>query len=506
MDHPCRPLVLALAISALSACAHKNPLYCDNAGSPCTDPAKPFCDVEGEHEASEGIGHTCIPDPFTAAPDAGPPGGRLCDPDAFVQCADDATALYCNADGSAYVTTACDVECDADRGGCFCEPNTSTCSADVTLACDEGGVAHRRSCALGCNDTAERCVDVDPSNGLAGYLDQSVGGPDLVLTAGATIDTDTGIIENGDGSVVEVPSFQVAAPENGVPIRVFAVKSLVISDVSIDGARALAFVSDGDVAVGGTVRVLAGPMVASLGRGRNGLCDVEEDCGESCDAACGGPGGGGHGTAGGAGGNATSGPFAILGSVGGSAQGSSALVPLRGGSSGGSLSAGGGPTDDPANGGGAIQIVSRTRIELGATTAATVNAGGEGGNSVEGGGAGGGILLEAPRIVLASGSKLVANGGGGGCMSGSGNDGNALTPAAGGSSAHEENGTGGTGATSTQVAGNGESVSLAVSTLVFGGAGGGGMGRVRVNVPTHEDFKQHGSTSPTASVGSLATR
>ena len=58
-----------------------DPLYCDES-TPCTDPARPFCDLAGEHPASEGIGKTCIPDPFPDGGhggDAGPGGDASSD-------------------------------------------------------------------------------------------------------------------------------------------------------------------------------------------------------------------------------------------------------------------------------------------------------------------------------------------------------------------------------------------------------------------------------------------
>ena len=61
----CRWL-LVVSVS-LASCLKKDPLYCDE-NTPCTDPALPFCDHDGEFAASEGIKHTCIPDPF---PDGG---------------------------------------------------------------------------------------------------------------------------------------------------------------------------------------------------------------------------------------------------------------------------------------------------------------------------------------------------------------------------------------------------------------------------------------------------
>jgi alpha-tubulin suppressor-like RCC1 family protein len=71
---PLRPrnlAVLALVLASASACSKKDPLYCDP-DTPCTDPDLPFCDHNGEYPASDGIKHTCIPDPF---PDAGPDAG-----------------------------------------------------------------------------------------------------------------------------------------------------------------------------------------------------------------------------------------------------------------------------------------------------------------------------------------------------------------------------------------------------------------------------------------------
>lgn len=51
-------------------CSYPVELYCDET-TPCTDPDRPFCDLEGEFEASEGISNTCIPAPQITS-DAGP--------------------------------------------------------------------------------------------------------------------------------------------------------------------------------------------------------------------------------------------------------------------------------------------------------------------------------------------------------------------------------------------------------------------------------------------------
>ena len=61
-------VLLVFVLVALTSCK-TDPLYCDD-NTPCTDPARPFCDDDGEYPASEGIKHTCIPDPLSV--DAGP--------------------------------------------------------------------------------------------------------------------------------------------------------------------------------------------------------------------------------------------------------------------------------------------------------------------------------------------------------------------------------------------------------------------------------------------------
>lgn len=63
-------ILLTILLSA--GCKVYDPLYCD-AENRCTDPERPFCDLGGEHPASEGVARTCIPDPEAGGLDAGPP-------------------------------------------------------------------------------------------------------------------------------------------------------------------------------------------------------------------------------------------------------------------------------------------------------------------------------------------------------------------------------------------------------------------------------------------------
>lgn len=57
------PFLLAAGLAHfVAACTVRDPLYCDE-NTPCTDPGRPICDLNGEYPASEGVGRTCIPDP-----------------------------------------------------------------------------------------------------------------------------------------------------------------------------------------------------------------------------------------------------------------------------------------------------------------------------------------------------------------------------------------------------------------------------------------------------------
>src|SRR5687767_5284898 len=64
----------SLAVLLLVGCKAYDPLYCDQE-KPCNDPDRPFCDLNGDYPASEGVARTCIPEPDIDDEDAGPDGG-----------------------------------------------------------------------------------------------------------------------------------------------------------------------------------------------------------------------------------------------------------------------------------------------------------------------------------------------------------------------------------------------------------------------------------------------
>jgi hypothetical protein len=381
----------------------------------------------------------------------------------------------------------------------------------------DGTVEDTTSCALGCHAQEARCNDLDPSNGLAPHLDLAVDATDIVLTDGAVIDTTSGSVTNGNGSGLSVSS---AFDDAGRPVGIFVIraKSFRAGDVTVRGDRALAIVSDGDVILEGVLSVSADLKENGPGALPEAGCTGEDGPGDGPQWA--GGGGGGYGTAGGKGGNAGS----HQGGAGGEVAGNLSIQPLRGGCpGGGGASSGSAPEHrGPGGGGGAVQVVSRTRIEIhsnGFLAAQGAGAKGyTGGLNIicingaacfpgHGGGSGGGILIEAPEVLLASGAGLVANGGGGTCD----RDGTAeagqlsIAPARGVLCAEAFRGNGGDGAARDVAAspgGNG------TGEEAHGGGGGGGAGRIRVNIPLGTTFAPPGTAvvSPTAAVGQLSLR
>jgi len=373
-----------------------------------------------------------------------------------------------------------------------CTPNQVRCDGNDLRRCNAEGTAEATTtCALGCNVAEPRCVDVNPSNGLAALLDMTASEPDLDLGESATIDTNSGTVMV-DGSSVVVKSttiVQTSAP----PLRVFIVRSVTAADVKITGSNAFALVSNGDVHVGAVFAASAVGFAAGPGGFNSGACRG----GDQVVIARGlsGAGGGGFGLSGGKGGTAVNGNGTAPGGAAGSATGNATLVPLRGGCDGGKV---GGTF---AGGGGAIQLVSRTAIVVSGVVAAN-------GSGITGGGSGGGILLEAPRIDVSGG--VVANGGGGagGCIGPLAGESGRLDamPASAGVGCSASGGVdGGSGGAGNTGATNGVSISMPGDSNAYAGFGGGGVGRIRVNTAPG-GLHTTGLFSPNPSTGALATR
>ena len=190
-------------------------------------------------------------------------------------------------------------------------------------------------------------------------------------------------------------------------------------------------------------------------------------------------GGGGGGAAAGSSGGLLLDADPSTAIAGGPSFGTDDLQPLVGGCAGGGFHSNeaGVTYTDAQNGGGAIQLTSRSWI----TVTGTINMDGYGGYSDQdqgcreswlAGGGGGGILLEAPVVTLTAHSTLSAAGG----------DGYGCNPA---QQTCGTPGHGGTGATAATGGGNVQfTTALEPSAIFASGTGAGGVGRVRINTAT----------------------
>jgi len=375
------------------------------------------------------------------------------------------SGLCVTAGASRFCSKRCNSDCDcsgsfvcvsagADR---VCGPGTNTCGApppDAGTAPDAGppdtGVE------------APPSLGFDPSN-LNGWIHgQSLGTDQDVLIGcpscrcrSAYFNTDTGeamcLNRRSEETILDVPFHVVMQPGAPVPadsLGVFLVNSLTIQDggtIAFNGDR------PGVLVAMEHITVTDGKIVANAGGW------VFPDLASGAQRGF-GPGGGGFSTAvrpsGGAGGGA-GGSFCSGGGLGasmtvgaGATYGSVSCSPLLGGSTG--ATPGGIGSGDGGDGGGALQLVAGTKIEIGSAGVVVANGHNGGGSSVgSGGGSGGALLLEAPTVVI--GGQLSANGDRGGTR------------------------LGGAGAYDEFQAGNGTEDSSAY------GGGGGGIGRIRIN-------------------------
>jgi hypothetical protein len=127
-----------------SACTKRDGLYCDDT-TPCTDPARPFCDLNGSFPASDGVGRTCIADPNNPGQDAGLPDAQPTNCTTSAQCGD--VAPICTGE----LCTACipgssgDAECAAKDssepicgvdGRCYECTRSFDCTSPTMPVCD----------------------------------------------------------------------------------------------------------------------------------------------------------------------------------------------------------------------------------------------------------------------------------------------------------------------------------------------------------------------------------
>lgn len=470
---------LVLAVLA-SACTKPNPQSCQD--GTCTDPAFPFCDLDG---ALAGEEQTCI--------------AVACTANEFVACRGD-RAITCNTTGTDYELELCGGGCDEAANGCrLCEPNQTLCANGKVQTCDaNGAVVASETCALGCFEDQPRCRQVDPSNNLGAYLDMVPSPTDLDLSD-AIVTTATGAVEKNGMTVQGLTSFLVTAPTGGASIRVFVARDVRLSNVTIRGHEQMfgprngpgfAIVATGDIRVEGRVVVPDGAGEVTLSSCLGGASYLDLDIQDLIT----GHGGGGHATTGAKGGDITN---RYDGGPGGAISGTETLVPLRGGCASGSHT----PGQPGAYGGGAIQLSSQKSIVISDVVDV---------RGALGGGAGGGLLIEAPKVALGPGGKLIATGGGGGVGS-TRDETLAVTipvrlddgqPERGASTNYIYISGGGNGAAPGVPATAGINAPYSSSPSEIGaGSGGGGLGRIRIN--TRDQLYTKANTSLEA--GALTT-
>ena len=354
---------------------------------------------------------------------------------------------------SLLLVAACKFPYPADVADDDAEPDARVACEASTIVCDDargeyvacsasGTVDVLMRCPLGCAPDEEKCLDIDPHNGLAMYLDMVPDPPDLILDRPAIIDTDTGAILNGAVGVT-VPTFLHPYGDGG-SIRVFVVGRLSVL-ASLD-------VPAGDSSWSQAIRAAAevnimGPISIDADRDKPGPGGAGAQGHPGPQGGLGCEGGEVHGSStaepggGGAGGATPGGKGAATGQ-GDETPGGLARVstePLYGGCSGGSSA-----FSSPGAGGGALQISSRVRIRIADQGQIDASGGGALAGPIRsagaGVGAGGVILLEAPQVLLEGPNVVLSTKGGGGAgggeatRAGDGADGGTdATPALGGS-------------------------------------------------------------------------
>ncbi len=396
-----------------------------------------------------------------------------CEASAFLGCADDETARFCNADGAGAASDPCGgFGCDAEAARCNdCRPDQTACAGDdVTVCTGEGLIASAETCALSCDDDEARCHHIVPL-WIPTVCDTPVADP--------MEQTVSGVIDTGLDQICTEVIAQVDGPE----ICVFRGSTITLAGVTVIGRRAIAFVADGTLRVEGTL-----DLAATLSRSGPG--------GGFAQSAGGSKLGGG----GGAGGRQ-------LGGAGGGLNGSGGTAGLiddplstpvfRGGERGNGTSNGnaaiGEYSAQGGGGGGGALLISCTST---VTVSGKIDAGGGGGlgggRVVQdqqspfvggaGGGAGGYVVLQGAQVEVTG--KLFANGGGGGGGT-SGANGNPGKDGA-------VDGIGGQGGvqTGTAAAGGAGGQGLVVPDSGVtatqngqSGGGGGSTGRFQVYVP-----------------------
>lgn len=194
-------LIAVLGLSGAAACTKANPVSCLDGH--CSDPALPFCDVDGTLSGTAG---TCV--------------AVSCTPGEFLECRED-RALSCSTSGDTYDMLACKYGCGDDAAGC-----------------------------LPCPLTPKECAPQIIPKYLPEICNNPASAAALTIGAATTLNTSDDASCNGG----------VVAQTNAPDICVLRYDTVTIErnhTLTVTGSRALAIVADGQLLVDGVLDLSA---------------------------------------------------------------------------------------------------------------------------------------------------------------------------------------------------------------------------------------------------------
>ena len=329
-------------------------------------------------------------------------------------------------------------------------------------ACHGGGALVKPDAGANPTDALQLCFVGQPGGQL---------GSACAATAGPRTLADTVVSTDPDAPMCEA---DFHAPYCMISGTTIAIPAGVV--VSASGQRPLLIVAYDTIELDGALDVSSHRTPAEVigASADTGACQA----GAGQDDAAGGTGGAGGSFQfpGGAGGSVGAMP-------GGQPLSAVSTVTLHGGckgAPGGNYMATG--SGAAGHSGGAVYLMARTSISLGANARLSANGEGGGAAGIGGGGGGGGtggmIVLDAPAIAFDDSAVVLAEGGGGGAGGDLGGNGQAggdamASTAASGGTATAPAGGGGAGSLAS-AGGAGQDGPVGTTTSTGGGGGGGG--------------------------------
>ncbi len=333
------------------------------------------------------------------------------------------------------ITVDADIEVGVAIRRMSCQPNVRTCEAGLYTECDSAGefvsydipngggegvpatlVMDRYHCPMRCDGVLPRCTDVDVFglNAVMDSLEVSAAGADLVLPLPGSpdgvmsIDTTSQfdgtyvVMSDTSGDAVRLPAKIVrsGSADNEVVLvvraRTFTLRSGSV--LQVRGQWPLVVMSHFDVVIGGVF-----DLSAEQGAFRGGGSGSYNDS----DALC---AGGVVSFASGGGSSRCLGGNASTGATRGDQKPASQW--WLGGCIGGWVLSG---LTETGMGGGALGLISRTKVRLGTNSVLDVSGGGGRATigRASGGGAGGDVLVYSPVLQMQAGAVVAARGGSG---------------------------------------------------------------------------------------------